>query len=179
MLQNSLTQLVIFFISSQRFALPLDVVERVVSTESVRHLPLDQSSKHDLINVLGSVLPQISIHKSFGLEKRKVNALGELILVKTRNNQFAIKVDFVSGVEECNVSSTRNSKNIAKDASIVEGVRELKNGTIFIFDADLLFSVQQKELSTEELSLAIERIRYRSEQARSRIQKSIAKRDVC
>ena len=61
---------IVFILDSQRFALPLDVVERVVRAAASDPLPNAPPIVRGVIDVGGEVLPLLSLRHRFGLPDR-------------------------------------------------------------------------------------------------------------
>ncbi|MEJ0000255.1 MAG: chemotaxis protein CheW [Verrucomicrobiota bacterium] len=95
---GAIRQLVVFELDGQRYALRLDVVERVLRTAEIRPLPGAPEVVLGLVNLEGQVIPVFDPRRRFGLPPREVQLSDVLIIARTRRLTVALAADATGGV---------------------------------------------------------------------------------
>lgn len=89
------TELVIFDIRDNRFALRASAVSKVLDPLVVTPLPYAPPEVEGLVNVAGSVLLKIDLGLCLGMPAATVDAEGNLLVVMTGHESVAVQVDRV------------------------------------------------------------------------------------
>lgn len=89
------TELVIFDIRDNRFALRASAVSKVLDPLVVTPLPYAPPEVEGLVNVAGSVLLKIDLGLRLGMQSRTADAFGNLLVVMTGHESVAVQVDRV------------------------------------------------------------------------------------
>jgi len=89
------TELVIFDIRDNRFALRASAVSKVLDPLVVTPLPYAPPEVEGLVNVAGSVLLKIDLALGLGMGERSADAFGNLLVVMTGHESVAVQVDRV------------------------------------------------------------------------------------
>lgn len=144
-------QLVVFNLEEQRFALHLNVVERVFPAVEVTQIPRAPDIVPGVINVQGTVMPVVDIRKRFRFPEREMELSDQLIIVNTATRKVALIVDSASGVDERSEQEVVAAEKIVPSMEYVEGVLKLEDGLILIFDIDLFLSIEQERLLEDEI----------------------------
>jgi purine-binding chemotaxis protein CheW len=135
-------QWVVFCLDTDRYALPLNSVERIVRAAHVTPLPQAPSIVLGLLDVQGSILPVFNVRRRFGLPDRSVDPADQFVIARTRSRTVVLVVDAAQGVIERDAVDVAN---IAPDTAYIRGVIALEDGLVLIHDLDQFIS--QEEVS--------------------------------
>ena len=144
-------QLVVFNLEEQRFALHLNVVERVIPAVEITQIPRAPDIVPGVINVQGTVMPVVNIRKRFRFPEREMELSDQLIIVNTATRKVALIVDSASGVDERSKREVVSAEKIVPGMEYVEGVLKMKDGLVLIFYIDLFLSIEQEKLLEDEI----------------------------
>jgi purine-binding chemotaxis protein CheW len=146
-------QLVLFGLDSQRYALPLDVVERVVRAAAVIRLPGAPAIVHGAIDIHGEVLPVLSLRCVFRLRDRGIEPDDEFLVARTRSRLVALVIDSAHGVMECDAGDVITLDGTVPGLDHVRGLARLEDGLVLIHDLENVLS----SADAEALDQAMER----------------------
>jgi purine-binding chemotaxis protein CheW len=149
---SELTQLVVFSLDAQRYAVPLVVVERIVRAVEVTPLPKALAIVLGIIDVEGRVLPVLNIRRRFGLPDKDISPTDHLLIAQTAQRAVVLVIDEAQGVIE------RPSTDIVGPAGIVPGLEQIQ-GVIKLEDGLALIHDLEKFLSLDEARSLDEAIR--------------------
>lgn len=134
------TQLVVFTLHEQRYALRLAVIERIVRIAAITALPSAPAIVLGIVNIQGRIVPVVDPRTRFGLPIRDVELSDHLIVARTSRRPVALRVDAVKGVMEYSRSQLATTQGAPLDARYVEGVLKLEDGLVLIHDLDTFLS---------------------------------------
>lgn len=142
------TQLVVFELHEQRYALRLAVVERIVRIAAITALPAAPAIVLGIVNIQGRLVPVVDPRTRFGLPLRDVELSDHLIVARTSRRPVALQVDAVEGVVTCTRSQLATAEGAPFDARYVEGVLKLEDGLVLIHDLDTFLSpIEDRQLA--------------------------------
>lgn len=144
-------QFFVFFVNKQKFAIPLESVEKVIQAVEICSLPHTPGYMAGIINMHGEVIPVINMHFLFGWESGELDITDQFIIVLTSKFKFALWVDSTQGIIEAEDENILQSERIQYEEKFVQGIVKLENGMVLISDADKFFS--KKELEDIESAL--------------------------
>lgn len=144
--------LVVFTLDDRRFALRLDVVERVIPIMDIRPFPQAPEITMGVINVRGEVIPVIDIRRRFGLAPSEQSLRDQLIIAHIGERNVALVVDGVMDMIAYPEQDIVAAGNIISGAEYIDGIVKLPDGLIFIHDLNRCLS--QQELHDLEQVLA-------------------------
>lgn len=144
---------VVFHVHGQRFALPLEVVERVVVAVEVAPLPGAPASVLGAIDVEGRILPVLCLRRRFGLPQRDVDPGDQFLIAHTALRSVALVIDQVQGLVESDPPDVVSLDHAVPGLEQFRGVARFDDGLVLIHDVEKFLS------SEESLSLdaALER----------------------
>lgn len=125
---------VIFALGELRFALSMDVVERVVRAVDVSPLPDAPPGVLGVVNVHGRIVPVFDFRPRFGLPSREMRLSDHLVISRVADRPVAVVVD--SAVDVILVghkAAARASEGLPELASI-EGVMMVGDEIVLIQD---------------------------------------------
>ena len=135
--------LIVLALDSQRYALPLPVVDRVVRMAAITPLPKAPDIVLGIVNIQGRVIPVINIRRRFCLPDREIALTDQLVVAHTAQRPVALVADAVLDVIACSAQSLIAAENILPKVEYVEGVIKLADGLILIHDLDKFLSLEE------------------------------------
>lgn len=138
------SQVVVFDLDEQRYALPLSNVERIVRVVEITPLPKAPEIVLGVINVRGEIIPVVNIRKRFRLPEREITLSDHLIIAKTSRQSVALLADRVGHVLEVPENKIISAKKILPAMDYVEGVVKLEDGLILIHDLEKFLSLEEE-----------------------------------
>lgn len=137
---NPSLPLVVFRVEAQRFALGLEVVERIVRAVEITPLPQAPATVLGVINVAGAVLPVLSPRRRLGFPDRPVGPEDQFILAHLPGRAVALVVDLVERLVEVPASAVLPPALVPAGLGPVPGVVRLADGLVLIQDLAAFFS---------------------------------------
>lgn len=145
---------VIFILDSQRYALPLTVVEYIVRAVEVTPLPEAPAIVLGAIDVKGEVLPVLNLRRRFMLPEREIEPNDQFLIAYTNQRSVVLVIDEARGVIECDPSAVISADRIAPGLERFKGVVQLDDGLVLIHDLDRFLSLDEEQ----SLEAAMDRI---------------------
>jgi purine-binding chemotaxis protein CheW len=149
---NGLTQLVVFHLDEQRYALPLAVVERIVRAAAVTSLPKAPSIVLGVIDVAGRMLPVLNLRRRFHLPEREISPTDEFLIAQTAWRTVVLVVDEAQGVSECPPGAIIGSAQIVPGLEHIQGIVKLDDGLVLIHDLETFLSLDEARALDEAMS---------------------------
>jgi purine-binding chemotaxis protein CheW len=150
-LQSPVLQLVVFDIEGQRYALPLNDVERVLPMVAVSPLPQAPAVVLGVINLHGQVIPVLDLRRRFGLPLRDYGLTARLLVVRTSRRILALPVDEVLGVLDVAGAAVTPVDVVLPGIGHVAGIVALADGLLFIHDVEACLSLDEEQRLTTAL----------------------------
>lgn len=145
--------LVVFTLDTQKFALYLSSVERVIPVVEITQLPKAPDIVTGIINVQGHIIPVVNIRKRFQLPMKETDLTDKLVISQTTRRTAAIIVDAVYGVIEYPEQKIITSENVLPGMEYIDGVVKSDDGMILIHDLDKFLSLDEEEALNKALTL--------------------------
>jgi purine-binding chemotaxis protein CheW len=149
---NTISQLVIFSIDGQRYALALDQVDRIVRAVEITRLPKAPEIVLGVINVEGEIVPVINLRKRFNFPEREINLTDHFIIAHSSRRRLALVVDSVSQVIEDCGDTIVPSEKIIPAMDYVQGIVRLESGLLLIHDLEQCLSLREEEALQHAMS---------------------------
>ena len=147
-----MSQFVAFSLSSQRFALPLASVERILGVVEITPLPKAPPIILGIVNIRGFMVPVFDLRRRFGLPDREIELQDHLIVSRSRHRRVALIVDEANSVMECPEKDIVKANEILPDLEYVEGVATLDEGIVLIHNLDKFLSLEEEMLLDEAIT---------------------------
>lgn len=134
--------ILVFSLDEKRYALPLDVITRVIRVVAVTEVPGLPSHLEGIVNVHGTLVPVVNIRQKL-LHPLKEKAVEDrMILIDSPISPFIISVDHSIEVVNITEFSVEPSIEEQTDQSHFSGVVQLQDGLVLLCKADSFFSRQ-------------------------------------
>lgn len=143
--------LMVFRLGEQRYALPLEAVERIVRAVEVTPLPGAPAVVLGVIDVQGSVFPVLGIRRRFGLAEREVDPGDQFVLARAAGRTVVLVIDEALGVLEHPASAVIDAARLAPGAGQIRGVVRLEDGLVLIHDLENFLSLDEASALDEAL----------------------------
>ena len=141
---NRLRKLVTFNLDDEKFALYVEVVQRVIRVVAVTPLPKAPDGVAGIIDLQGRMIPVFDLRRRFGLPARTMALSDQMIIAATTTRLVAILVDSVDDVIEIPEAQIATAEEILPGIASVAGVIRTESGPVFIHDLDALLSLQEE-----------------------------------
>ena len=132
---------VLVVVGDQRWALPLDAVERVVAMVAVAALPASPAGVRGAINVHGEPVAVLDLDLRLGRPARDHGVAAKLVLLRTPRRRVAVPVDDVLGVVALDAAAIGPPG--AGIPALVGGVAALDDGVLLITDVNTFLSAAE------------------------------------
>lgn len=142
---DSWHRLVVFTLDEQRYALHLDVVERVVRVVETTQLPKAPAIVLGIANFRGLVVPVLNVRQRFRLPPREIHLNDQFVLAHTASRPVVLLVDRVVGVIERSAAALVPADKILPRVEYVEGVTILEDGLVLVHDLDGFLSLEEED----------------------------------
>jgi purine-binding chemotaxis protein CheW len=141
-------QFFVFRIDSQRFAIRLENVEKVIRAIELIQVPESLDFLIGLINMEGRILPVFDLRKRFLLPPKELDIDDRILISSVKTGTIAVIVDSVEGIVEFSSQQIYSAKSIfPKMDQYIEGVWKDGTETAIIYDVDKLFpDINEKDL---------------------------------
>lgn len=137
---SKIANLLVFVMSGVQCALPLSEIERVVHAVRIHPVPKAPAIVQGLINVQGLVMPVLDIRKLFRLTDIGISLSDQLIITRAAGLPVALLVEGVLGVYQYSEPDITHPDELYTDIEYLQGVAKLKDGVLYIYDADRFLS---------------------------------------
>jgi len=144
-------QLVVFTLDELTYALPLNMIIRVIHSVEFRNLPKAPEIVAGIINVRGEIIAVIDVRKRFGMKSREIEADDQLIIADTGKRKIALWVDAVNGVENIDTHQRVDTSENLSYAKYINGVVKVNDHLILIYDLEKFLNLEEES----QLELAL------------------------
>ena len=141
----NIDQLVVFTLDELQYALPLDVVQRIVHLVEITPLPKAPEIVLGIVNIQGQIIPVVNIRRRFRLTEREARLTDQLLIAQTSRINVALVVDSVSGVIQRRGLEIVDTEAIVSGIEYIEGVVKLEDGLILIHDINKFLSLEEEK----------------------------------
>lgn len=148
---QTVSNLLVFTLDAQQYALRLSAVERVLRAVAVTPMPRAPEIVLGVVNVHGRAIPAIDLRRRLGLPVRALELRDRFIVTRTARLSILLVVDSVIGVSEYEPSEVTPAKNLFPKATPVEGVACFTDGMIYIHNLDSFLSLEEERALTRAL----------------------------
>jgi purine-binding chemotaxis protein CheW len=148
---NDSQSALVFAIEGQRFALRLNVVQRVVRAVEITPLPRAPEVVFGVINFEGQIIPVMNTRRRLGLAGRDVQPDDHFVIARTGTRTVALVVDEVCDVVPVPENAVTGAEKIVPGMEFIEGVMKLENDLVLVEDLEKFLSPEQEKLVDEAL----------------------------
>jgi purine-binding chemotaxis protein CheW len=139
------TQVVVFTLDDERFALNLTRVERIVRAVEITHLPDAPRTVLGVINVEGRIVPVVNTRKRLGLPEREIELDDLFLIVNGAKTSLALVADEVLPVLEIPDKRLISSDQVLPGRGFVQGIADTDSGMIMVLDIGEALSFEEHD----------------------------------
>ncbi len=148
-METNSVEILSFTLDSQRFALPLPTVERVLRALAVTQIPDAPPIVYGVIDYYGEIVAVINLRSHLRLAPKGIHVNDRFIVVKASGRKLALVVDEVESVMKPLDKDINEAEEINSGLKIAKIIRDNK-GIIFIYDLEKLLNCVD-EIKLDEL----------------------------
>jgi purine-binding chemotaxis protein CheW len=149
---SDLSQLVVFRLDNQRYAMPLAAVERIVRAVEVTPLPQAPEIVLGVIDVEGRVLPVLNVRRRFGLPDKEIRPADQFLIARTARRALVLVIDEAEGMVERSPAEIVVPAGIVPGLEQIQGVIKLGDGLALIYDLEKFLSLEEADALEAALS---------------------------
>jgi purine-binding chemotaxis protein CheW len=131
-------RIVAFFLSGQRYALPIERVREIQQIVALSEVPAGTKGVVGMVNLRGTVIPAVDMRRLLGLEPREYTLETPMVISEVCGEFVALIVDEVQDVFELPSDSLQEAPALHQLSASMIGVARLPDGLIYILDPDQL-----------------------------------------
>jgi chemotaxis signal transduction protein len=151
--KNTNLQFIFFKLKSRTYALPLEVVEKVLPLIEITFLEKASQNVIGVINVKGEIIPVLDLTSIFRVKDFKITLNSKIIIAKAGRYKVGFVVDEVEGYRELPQDSLINPEEIWTELKDVKGIIRLKDGNIILInDIEGMLSLKEVNKLKKEYS---------------------------
>ena len=146
-------QIVVFQLHNQRYALDLEVVERLVRIVEITSIPKAPDIVLGMIDVAGRVIPVVDVRRRFGLPADGTTLSEQIIIARTSKRSVGLVVESTLGILEVSALDLMSSEEILPRLEYIKGVVKLRDGIVLIHDLESFLSLEEERALEESMPM--------------------------
>jgi purine-binding chemotaxis protein CheW len=135
-------RVVAFFLSGQRYALPIERVREIQQIVALSDVPAGTRGVVGMVNLRGQVIPAVDMRRLLGLEPREYTLETPMIIAEVYDEFVALIVDEVQDVFELPPDCLQGAPALHQLSTSMIGVARLADGLVYILDPDRLLGAE-------------------------------------
>jgi purine-binding chemotaxis protein CheW len=136
-------ELLVFTLDSQRYALPLAAVERIVRAAEITPLPNAPAVVLGALDVEGTILPVLSLRRRFQLSDREVTVTDQFLIARTDRRTVVLVIDEAQGMLRIADDRITHAAGVVPGLAHLQGVAALEDGLVLIHDLEGFLSLDE------------------------------------
>lgn len=143
---------IVFALEGQRYALPIQVVERVIRAVEITPLPQAPDAVLGVINIQGDVIPVVNLRRLLGAPERDIIPDDEFLIVRTPRRRLVLAADSGTSVKEYAEKDLEETGRMLSGAGCVQGVIRAPDGLIPLVNLNVFLPAGEETRLEEALS---------------------------
>lgn len=135
--------LLVFSLKSEKYALNVECVERIIPSVSITPLPGAPSIIRGVIKLHEKIIPVANIHKRFQLSEHEISLTDYIIIANTGRRTVGLLVDSVRDVIPFDEDKIVPADKILKSLHYVDGIVQAEDGLIIIHNLEKFLSLEE------------------------------------
>lgn len=115
-------QLVVFQLSDQKYALPIQETQEIIRMTEVTRIPNSDYYLEGIINLRGTILPVINLNRRLGLMVKEEDDETRIVVVENNGQKVGMIVDSVLEVGRYSESEVEPANMVGNDTDYLKGV---------------------------------------------------------
>ena len=151
---NTPDRFVLFSLGAGRYAVSLEVVERVVPAVELTPLPNAPDIVLGVFNLQGRIVPVMNTRRRFELPEREIQLGDHFIVAQAGRRIVALVADDTQGIVEKAPEEVISTEAFLSDLPYVRGVIRLHDGIVLIHDLARFLSLDEAQRLDVVLAVA-------------------------
>jgi purine-binding chemotaxis protein CheW len=135
---NDLNQYIVFLIDNRRFAIPIEMVERVIHAVEITLIPDSPYMMSGVINMEGTVISVIGIRRCLNITYREIQLNDRFVIVQGGGKKLALIVDSVSDMLSVSGEDIVEREELYEGLTLTKEAIRRDDGVIPVLDVDQL-----------------------------------------
>jgi purine-binding chemotaxis protein CheW len=127
-------QHIAFSVDDQRYAVPLDVVERVLRAVEITPLPETFGAVGGVINLQGRAIPVVDLRRRFKLPEREIGPHDQFLVIRSGATTVALPVDETLGIIREEPGERLEASELVSQLSYVSSVLPIAGMMVMVLD---------------------------------------------
>lgn len=136
-------KLVNFNLEKQKFALPIQSVDRIIQAVEYTQIPDSPAFLMGFINLHGNLIPLINLRFLFEIEQRELDPDDKIIILNNDESYFALWVDAHVEVNDVDDTKFTDGKEFSFQNKYLKGVVKLESDISVINNPEEFLSTEQ------------------------------------
>ncbi|MBO8129646.1 MAG: chemotaxis protein CheW [Peptococcaceae bacterium] len=133
---SSGSQLVIFKLSDQRYAVPVNRTSEIIRMVDITPVPRSDAYVEGIINLRGKVVPVLNLHRKMGLPEGERSRDSRIVVIENGEERIGMIVDGVDEVSTYEEDELDSPPSVAGDNPFIKGVVKRKEDLWLLLDLD-------------------------------------------
>ncbi|MDZ5474106.1 chemotaxis protein CheW [Bacillus sp. 31A1R] len=133
---NKTTQFVVFSVNHQHYSLSIEEVVEILRVPMITGIPGINEMIEGVINLRGSIIPVISIHRRFQLPTQTKHKRNRIVIVQGKVENIGIMVDEVKMVTKFDLDHVEPPPGLKIEEEIFTGFAKLDGQVIGILNLE-------------------------------------------
>ena len=152
---SEIQQLVSFYIASERYSFPIDIVQEIVKFFNYTVVPGADETVKGIMNLRGNILPLINLRKRLGFNDKKFDKDTRIIVITANELLTGIivdKLDEVLNVTEDEIEDTQSGR-LSGETDILSAIAKVNGGEkiVMVLDENKILPEKIENQNTLEL----------------------------
>jgi purine-binding chemotaxis protein CheW len=143
--------LIVFGVASQRYALPLGMVERVVQAVELKSLPHAPSVIRGMFNLHGEIMPVADLRRRLDLPEREIALNDWIIITRTSSRRLGVLAEGEADIEDCAAADIVATQDVLGASGIFDGIARLSTGLVLIQNLAAFLSIDEERALAKAL----------------------------
>lgn len=148
---NENTRLVLFVVDDQKYALPLEIVDRVVRAVEVTPLPDAPPIIAGIFNLQGRPVPVVDLRRRFRLKERGIDVDDHFVVAQSSTMLVAFPVDEALGLVRDFDDEPVPAADVVPDLPYVASVVPSGADMVYVLDIDTVLTDDESETLQQRL----------------------------
>lgn len=127
-------QFIVFSVNGQAYSLSIEEVVEILRVPAITDIPGINEVIEGVINLRGSIIPVISLHKRFSLERQEKNKKNRIVIVQGNNENIGLIVDEVKMVTKFDSDNVEPPAGVKLEEDMFKGFAKYDGQVIGILN---------------------------------------------
>ena len=133
-------KLVLFKIEREQYALPVDVIDRIVQVVELVKIPDSADYLSGLVNFHGELVPVLNLRRLFNHSVKEIQLTDQLIILNTKTMKMALLVDETIEVKDVLKEQFITIEDLNFDNKFVHGIVKIEPDTLVINSPEIFLN---------------------------------------